>query len=206
MSHIQPTPGLSITELACQQACSIVALQDTTCFAYVYFPYGGPNVPNALCKLKTSIGLTKFTVEAGIVTSVGLIGGCGTWTENLPNRLFYLLLWMPSLLLVFRMVDYVSWMNAFKVIIITQWRVNFANRRWFRWTRKTKGNHMPSILQLGLISARFGEAAKDDGGTASASAWGDSLVVDEPWRNWTYHWLQRQRPIPLRENVAPCAA
>jgi hypothetical protein len=55
-----------------------VALQDTTCLAYVYFRYGSPNVPNALCTLKTSINLADFIVEAGIVTSVGLIGGCGT--------------------------------------------------------------------------------------------------------------------------------
>ncbi|KAJ6593175.1 hypothetical protein B0H19DRAFT_1245975 [Mycena capillaripes] len=74
---------LGITELACQQVCST----DTACLAYVYFPYGGPNVPNALCTLKTSIDLADFTVEAGIVTSVGLIGGCGTSVDP-PLRFF----------------------------------------------------------------------------------------------------------------------
>ncbi|KAJ7104755.1 hypothetical protein C8R44DRAFT_987912 [Mycena epipterygia] len=72
---------LGITELACQQACST----DTTCLAYVYFPYGGPNVPNALCTLKTSINLADFAVETGIVTSVGLIGGCGTFSPVGPT-------------------------------------------------------------------------------------------------------------------------
>ncbi|KAJ7893556.1 hypothetical protein B0H13DRAFT_2338157 [Mycena leptocephala] len=69
-----------ISELACQQTCSA----DATCLGYIYFPYGGPNVPTPLCTLRNSITL-NFAVEPGIVTSVGLIGGCGTFSPIGPT-------------------------------------------------------------------------------------------------------------------------
>ncbi|KAJ7235131.1 hypothetical protein C8J57DRAFT_1728783 [Mycena rebaudengoi] len=70
---------LGITEQACQMACSA----DSFCFAYVYFPYGGPT-----CKLHNSIELANVLFTPGVVTSVGLIGACGTSVDP-PLRFFF---------------------------------------------------------------------------------------------------------------------
>ncbi|KAF8215425.1 hypothetical protein K438DRAFT_1955404 [Mycena galopus ATCC 62051] len=66
--------AFNVTELACQQACST----DNSCLAYVYYPYSSPGDAGPFCILKSSITVADFTIQTGIVTSVGLIGGCGT--------------------------------------------------------------------------------------------------------------------------------
>ncbi|KAJ7362922.1 hypothetical protein DFH08DRAFT_799943 [Mycena albidolilacea] len=43
-----------------------------------------PGDAGPFCILKSSINVADFTIQSGIVTSVGLIGGCGTWTDTLP--------------------------------------------------------------------------------------------------------------------------
>ncbi|KAF7363107.1 hypothetical protein MVEN_00663100 [Mycena venus] len=73
--------SFNLSELACQQACSA----DTSCLAYVYYPYSSPGDAAPYCILKSSINVADFTIQSGVVTSVGLIGGCGTFSPVGPT-------------------------------------------------------------------------------------------------------------------------
>ncbi|KAJ7881535.1 hypothetical protein B0H14DRAFT_2565767 [Mycena olivaceomarginata] len=43
-----------------------------------------PGDTGPFCILKSSINVADFTIQSGVMASVGLIGGCGTWTDTLP--------------------------------------------------------------------------------------------------------------------------
>ncbi|KAJ7310762.1 hypothetical protein DFH08DRAFT_822864 [Mycena albidolilacea] len=69
--------SFNLTELACQQACSTVTLKQ--------FLFGLPRRYKTVLILKSSINIADFTIQSGVVTSVGLIGGCGIFSPAGPT-------------------------------------------------------------------------------------------------------------------------
>ncbi|KAK6981100.1 hypothetical protein R3P38DRAFT_3234581 [Favolaschia claudopus] len=69
------------TEKACLQSCTSSA----TCVAYAYIPYGhGGTDVNPICVLKSSIDPSMFKQQS-FDLSVGLVGGCGTFSPAGPT-------------------------------------------------------------------------------------------------------------------------